>query len=149
MGMFSYLITMFAAIFWVFRVIVAFTYSMGIEFMVTPINLTTEIIVLFVTLFSFIFIFKRNILGALVYFVAYGFYFGTYIYEAIVNKSQDGFAMFIAFVAIVIATLTLIDILINKDRKSLMSNKQSDWFYKNKEFDRKHDERDDQNQYKF
>lgn len=149
MGIFSYLITMFAALFWVFRVIVAFTYSMGVSFIAEPINLTTEIIVLFITLFSFIFVFKRNILGALIYFVTYGFYFGTYIYEAITNQSQSGFSMFIAFVAIIISTLTLIDILVNKERKGLISNKQSDWFYKNKDYDREHDDRDDKNQYKF
>jgi hypothetical protein len=149
MGMISYLITMFAGLFWLFRVVVAFTYSMGINFPITPISLTAEVILLFVTLFSLIFIIKRNIFGALVYFVAYGLYFGTYIYDAIANKSQDMFSMFIAIIAIIIAALTLIDILINKDRKGLTANKKSDWFYKNEKYERKYDDRVDKNQYKF
>lgn len=149
MGIFSYLITMFAAMFWVFRVVVAFTYSMGINFIAVPMNFTIEIIVLFVTLFSFIFIIKRNAIGTLIYFVAYGLYFGTGIYDSITSGVQDKFALFISCIAVLISTLTLIDILINRDRKSLLRNKKSDWFFKNEQFDREYDDRADKNQYKF
>ena len=148
MGLFSYLITMFAALFWVFRVVVAFTYSIGTNFIAVPIDFTTEVIILFITMFSFIFIIKRNIIGALVYFVCYGWYFGTYLYNGITTGEQDSFAMLIAILAIVIASLNLIDILINKNRKKI-TNDNSTWFYKNKKYDRNYDERADKNQYKF
>lgn len=149
MGIFSYLMTMLVAMFWIFRVVVAFTYSMGINFIAVPMNLTIEIIVLFVTLFSFIFIIKRNAIGTLIYFVTYGLYFGTYIYESIKYGKGYQFDLIISIIAIIISSLTLIDILLNKNRKSLLRNKESDWFYKNEQFDRKYDDRADKNQYKF
>ena len=49
MSMFSMLISLFAVIFWVLRVTVAFTASMGIEFMLEPLNLPVEIILTFIT----------------------------------------------------------------------------------------------------
>ncbi len=149
MGIISYLITMFVAMFWVFRVAVAYTYSMGINFITVPMDLTVEIIILFITLFSFIFIIKRNIFGAIIYFATYSWYFGTCLYNGITLGNVNAFDMFIAFVAIVIAILNLIDILLNKNRTKVGSDYNSGWFYKDKKFDRNFDERVDKNQYKF
>ena len=44
----SWLIVMFILMFWLFRVIVAITGSMGLEFVTKPINNNVEIILLFV-----------------------------------------------------------------------------------------------------
>ena len=82
-SLFSYLITIFGGMFWLLRVIVAFTYSVGSDFPIVPIDYTTEVILLFVTILCMVFIIKRNIFGALVYFVAYGWYFGTDLYNGI------------------------------------------------------------------
>ncbi len=153
--LFSYLITMFAGMFWVFRVVVALMYTMSVDIGIEPLNFNVEVILLFVTLFCMIFIIKRNIIGALVYFVTYGFYFGTDFYNGImkiVNEEAVGLdylGLIISFVGILLPTLTVIDIFVNKDRRGSGKDKKTDWFYTNEEYTRKLDERADKNQYKF
>ena len=66
-SVYSYLLTMIGVFFWIFRVIVAFTASIGIEFPFVPLNITTEIIVLFLSVPAFVFVLKRNIVGAAAY----------------------------------------------------------------------------------
>ena len=62
------LLVMFMAMFWVFRIIVAFTYELGIDFGgITPLNTNLEIILLFVTLLCMVLVVKRKIIGALIY----------------------------------------------------------------------------------
>ena len=68
--MFHYLLLMLAAMFWIFRIVVAVTFNMGIEFGIEPLNFTAEIVLLFVTLFCFILIVKRNLFGALLYLIS-------------------------------------------------------------------------------
>ena len=153
-SVFSYLITMFAGMFWLLRVIVCIA-SINGNFPIQPLNITTEIILLFVTLVCLIFIIKRNILGALAYFVAYGFYFGTDLFNGITNIingqpiTSDYLSLFISFLGVLIPFLTVMDIFLNKDRTGAVTNKKTDWFYKNKDYDRQYDERADRNQYKF
>lgn len=154
-SVFSYLITMFGGMFWIFRAIVAITYSLSIDFPVTPLNFTIEIILLFATLVCMIFIIKRNIIGALAYFVAYGFYFGTDLYNGIMNiingqpVMSDYLTLFVSFIGVLIPFLTVMDIFLNKNRVGAAKDKKTDWFYKNKDYDRQYDERADRNQYKF
>ena len=153
--MFSYLITMIAGIFWLFRVIVSITYSMGANFPVVPLDFNIEIVLLFVTVICMIFIIKRNIFGALIYFVAYGYYFGNDLYNGIVNiiNGETGassyLSLFISFIGVLIPFLIVLDIFFNKDRKTNVKNKKTDWFYKNEQYDRNLDDRADKNQYKF
>lgn len=152
---YSYLITMFAGMFWLLRVIVATTYSMSIEFPILPSDFTTEVILLFVTLFCMIFIIKRKIIGALVYFVAQGLYFGTDLYNGIISITNgetgimDYTSLFISFIGVLIPLLIVLDIFFNKEGKGSTKNKKTDWFYTNEQYDRKLDERADKNQYKF
>ena len=154
-SMFSYLITMFGAMFWLFRAVVAVTYTMSIDFGIVPINITTEIILLFVTLICMILIVKRNIIGALAYFVGYGLYFGTDLYNGIINITNgqavgtDYLSIFISFIGVLIPFLTVMDIFLNKERKGSTKDSKTDWFYTNEEYTRKLDERADKNQYKF
>ena len=153
--MFSYLITMLGGIFWIFRLIVAVTYSIGINFPIIPIDINMEIILLFVTIICMIFIIKRNIFGALVYFVGNGLYFGNDLYNGIVNITK-GYAetssylnVFISLLGILIPFLIVMDIFLNKDRKTNVKYKKTDWYYNNKDYDRNLDDRADKNQYKF
>lgn len=154
-SMFSYLITMLGGIFWAFRVVVALLYSMQKDFPIQPLNATVEIILLFLTLICFIFIVKRRLIGGLVYFVSYGLYFGTDIYNqftAITNGQTEVVeytTIFVSIIGVIIPLLTVLDIAINKNRKSATRNKKTDWFYGNEEYERKLDERADKNQYKF
>ncbi len=154
-SLFSYLITMFGGLFWILRIVVAITYSMDIDFPIEPLDFNIEIILLFVTLFCIILIIKRNLIGALIYFITYGLYFGTDLYNNFVNISNnqigvtDYLSIFISLVGVIISFLTFLDIGLNKNRTGTPRDKKTDWFYKNKEYDRKFDERSDRNQYKF
>ena len=56
----SWLIAMFAFMFWGFRVVATVLYSMGTEFIAEPIDITFEIILLFVTFICICFITKRK-----------------------------------------------------------------------------------------
>ena len=72
------LLVMFVGMFWVFRLIVAFMHEIGQDLGgIVPFNQQMEIILLFVVLICMILIVKRKIVGALIYLVAYGLYFGT------------------------------------------------------------------------
>lgn len=87
--------------------------------------------------------------------MAYGMYFGTDLYNGIVNiiNEQVGIvdyvSLLLSFIGVLIPFLTVMDIFLNKDRKGSTRDKKTDWFYTNKEYERKIDERADQNQYKF
>lgn len=156
MALVSYLITMFAGLFWIFRVVIAVTTSLNIDIGFTPADMTSEIVMLFVALFCLVLIVRRNLLGAVLYVVSYGWYFGRDIYSAVI-QIQEGTALtamqalnvFVAFVAVILALATLVDIGINKNRKGSTKDKKTDWFYKNEQFDREYDERADRNNYKF
>lgn len=61
----------------------------------------------------------------------------------------DYLGLFLSTLGVIIPLLTLLDIAINKNRKGSTKDEKTDWFYQNKEYDRKLDERADDNQYKF
>lgn len=154
-SLFSYLITMFGGMFWLLRVVVAVTYTLGADFPIVPLNFSTEIILLFVTIVCMIFIVKRNIIGALVYFATYGIYFGNDLYNGVINiingqaLGTDYLSVFVSLIGVLIPFLTVMDIFLNKNRKGSTKDKKTDWFYTNEEYTRKLDERADKNQYKF
>lgn len=73
----SWLLVLFMAMFWVFRVIVAISAQFGIEFGgFIVFNNTTEMVLLFVDLFCFILIVKRKLIGGIIFLAGYGWYFG-------------------------------------------------------------------------
>lgn len=154
-SLFSYLITMLAGIFWLIRIIISIAYTMEADIGIEPLNFNIEIALLFFTLVCIVFIVKRNIIGALMYFISYGLYFGTDLYNGIINIMEgqtelvDYATLFLSFIGVVIPFLTVMDIFFNKERKGSTRDKKTDWFYTNKEYDRKLDERADKNQYKF
>ena len=156
MTIFSYMITVWDILLWIFRIIVAVCYSSGIEFILEPLNLTIEILIIFATIPCLIFVLKRNIIGAACYLAIYVSYFGTVIYNTFNNiDSEEGLTasgsleIVVSIIGIVIPILTFLDVWLNKHRKSIVGgNKSTDWYYKNDEYDRKYDERADKNQYK-
>lgn len=152
MATLSLLLVIFAFAFWVLRIIATITTTLGMDFFIISYNVTIEIILLFVTLFSFLFIVKRKIFGALLYMVSYIAYFGNYIYSVISNKAIttiDYPNLLVSAVGIMISVLIFFDIGLNRNQEDISSHKKVDWFYKNKDLDRKYDERADRNQYKF
>ena len=150
----SYLITMFTIMFWLFRLIIAFTTTLKIDIGIEAVNMTYEIILLFVTLFAIILIIKRNIIGALIYFASYLLYFGTEAFTLISSLiegtllTSQYMSLFFATIAIILAIATLLDVLFNKDRTNNGSNKKTDWYYQNEKYDRQFDERADKNNYR-
>ena len=156
----TWILVMFMAMFWVLRIIIAFTYELGVDFGgLEPFNQTMEIILLFVVLVCMILIVKRKIVGALIYLVAYGMYFGTNLMTGIttllsasesINVSELGLYLntFISLVGIVLPIAILFDLLLDKNRKANPKDKKTDWFYNNEQFDRKMDERADKNNYR-
>ena len=153
-SLFSYLLIIFVIVFWILRIAVAFTTTMEIDIGITPINLTVEIILLFLTLLAIVLIIKRNIIGALIYFSSYLLYFGaTTITQVIslidgsLDKTQY-LSLFVSIIGILLAVLTLIDVLFNRDRTNTRVDKKTSWFYDNKDFDRQFDERADRNEYR-
>ena len=77
-----------------------------------------------------------------------------YIYQnvvAIINNTASlelYMDMFIALIGVAIPIAAFFDVLLDKSRKANPVDKQTDWFYKNKDYDRKLDERADKNQYR-
>lgn len=71
------------------------------------------------------------------------------IYYAVSGAKINYIDIFFAFIGIVLPILILFDLLLDRNRKEHPVDKQTDWFYKNKDYDRKLDERADKNQYKF
>lgn len=151
----SWLITMFIIMFWILRLIVAITGTLSMDFILKPIDNNIEIILLFVVLALVPFIFKRKIWAAIIYLIAYGYYFGRGLIENImpmingqVLSAETYLNMFISLIAIVLPIVAIFDILFDKTRTKNPVNKQTDWFYKNEQYDRKLDERADKNNYR-
>ncbi len=154
MSMFSMLISLFAIIFWIIRVAVAFTASMGIEFIIEPLNMQVEIILAFVTLVCIILIFKRSLIGALIYLISHIGYFGVYLYNILQNAGEmvtvDYLNILLSVIGVLIPFIIFIDVgMSQSSKKTTTKTKKTDWFYQNEQFDRKYDERADKNQYKF
>lgn len=154
-SVFSYLITMLGGVFWIIRVAITLGYTLGWNLGIEPLNVTAEIVILFATIVCMIFVVKRNIIGALAYFLIYGFYYGTDLYNGIVNitngtgSGTNYLSLIISLFGVLIPLIIVLDIFFNKDGTTSGKNKKTDWYYKTDEYDRKYDDRADKNQYKF
>ncbi len=150
----SYLLLILMVMFWICRIVVAFTTTLGIDIGVVPMNMNMEIILLFITIPCIILVGKRKLLGAILYLIAYGAYFGIDLYKIImeiwqgVETIEDYGGAIMSFIGIIIPIAIFFNLLVDKARMTNPVNKKTDWFYKNKEFDRKLDERVDKNQYR-
>ena len=149
----TYLFVMFMIMFWIFRIIVAFCYNMGLEFITIPMDLNFEIILLFLTFVAMILVIKRSMLGGIIYLIGYGLYFGTSIFNTLtangaVMDMMTYTDLLFSGIGILLPILVLFDLLLDKNRKAHPKDKKTDWFYKNKEYDRQLDERADKNQYR-
>ena len=154
MSMFSMLISLFAVIFWALRVAVAFSASMGIEFMLEPLKLPVEIILTFVTFVCIILIFKRSLIGAIVYLISNLGYYGVYLYNIIVKTEEivalDYLNIIISIMGILLPLIIFIDVgMSQSNKKTSNKTKKTDWYYQNDKYDRQYDDRADRNQYKF
>lgn len=149
----SWLLTIFIIMFWVFRIIVAFVYNMGWDFPIKPLDFNVEMILLFVTFFAILLILGRKLLGGIIYVISNIYYFGSYVYQFVavpdkIMDMNDVMNIFMAVVALGLSIGILLDLALNQDRHEGKDDKNTHWFYKNEQFDRKLDERADKNQYR-
>ena len=150
----SWLIAMFAFMFWGFRLVGTTLASIGIEFMFVPSNMAMEIALLFITFICICFMIKRKLLAAVIYLIAHFMYYGPAFithFMQLIDKTLDTtlyMSILFEFFALVLPIAALFDVLLDKNRKAHPTDKKTDWFYKNKDYDRKLDERADKNNYK-
>ena len=152
----TYLLVMFMVMFWILRIIITLMAQLGKYFIgVVPINPTFEVVLLFLFLICVILVVKRKIVGALLYLGLHAIYFGGDITEKItLLTSGETFTMgqsidfMLSIIGIIIPLAVLIDLLLDRGRKEHPVDKKTDWFYKNKKFDRELDERADKNNYR-
>ena len=149
----NWMIAMLMILYFGFRVVVAYMAANYSEFFVQPINLTVEIVLLFVTVVCIVLVFKRNMIGGIVYFLSYISYFGIDLAKSILPvftgdtvEVSNYMTAFTSFIAIILSFAVLIDLTVDKGRKP--KDKKTDWFYTNKDYDRQLDERADKNNYR-
>lgn len=140
-------------VFWIVRIIATYTSAMAIDFMITPINLNTEIMLLFVALLCFVLIAKRKLLGVILYLVSYLGYFGVDLWNNLVlTNGQISAAnymnVFFSFIGIALPIFTMLDWLLDKNKQLHPTDKKTDWYYTNQKYDMKKDEREDKNNYR-
>ena len=149
----SWLLVMFMGMFWIFRIIVAFQAQYGETFGgFIVFNSTVEIALLFVAILCMILVLRRNWIGGIIYLASYGYYFGGYIFSNITSEGEMSAAVmqniFVSAIGVIIAFCVFFDLMVNKLRKRDPKDKKTDWFFQNKEYDRKFDDRADKNQYR-
>lgn len=154
----TWMLVMFMVLFWLLRVVIALAYELKWNFAgLVPLNQSMEIVLLFVFLLCLILIVKRKMIGALLYLLTYGMYFGTNVTSNIqtildvANGTTDisqYLNLFMSVIGIILPIAVLLDLLWDRERKENPKDKKTDWFYKNQKFDRKMDERADKNNYR-
>jgi len=157
----TWLITIFMVMFWLFRAIVALCTQFSIDFLgIVAYNFNWEVMIAFGTLVCIVLIVKRKMIGALLYLMLYGVYFGEHFITNIIPLVQGqavlstNFVMnlFADIIAIVLALFVLLDMLVDKGRKANPIDRKTDWYFKNEKYDEElkaRDQREDKNEYKF
>lgn len=151
--MFGYFVTAFAGVFWFLRVVATLMFSNETAFPIVPLNITFEIVVLFIAFVCIILIAKRNMLGAVIYLITHCAYFGIDAYkaiEAIVEgqaQTANYTSLFLSIIAVIIPVLAIMNIGLSSGKGK--KDKKTDWFYGTTDYDRNFDDRADKNQYKF
>ena len=140
--------------FWLLRIIGAYTYSMGIDFIVKPMDMTTEISLIFIALLAFILIAKRKFLGSVIYMIGYFGYFGVALFNNIQRMTtvggmaDDYINVLFSFIGVALPIFTFLDLLLDKNRQLHPTNNKADWFYGDKKYDMQKDKREDRNNYR-
>ena len=150
----NYLILMFSIMLFVFRLIVVFTAVLGIEFMVQPISIPYEMILLFIMIISIILMSKNKLSGAIILLVASGAYYGPNLLDIAKAMSTTAITQEIAIqvlvsiVCILIPFFAFFIIALAKQQERKPVDKKTDFFYKTDAYDIQYDERADKNNYR-
>jgi len=155
MTLFGYLMTGMAGIFWLFRAVIAIFATLEKPFPVVPLNLTIEIVLLFVSFICLVLVLRKRMFVAIIYMISNFAYFGVDLYKSIEAIIEEGATLnsypnlIFSFIGVILPFLIFASIGLNTGTKSAGNTKSTDWFYKSTEHDRVYDERADRNQYKF
>lgn len=150
----TWMILSLDVIFWILRVIAAYTYAMGMDFMIQPIDMNMEITMIFVALLAFILIVKRKFLGSVIYMIGYFGYFGVALFNNLQQMMNVGgmiddyINVLFSLIGVALPMFTFLDMLLDKNRQLHPTDKKTDWFYRNKKYDMQKDEREDKNNYR-
>lgn len=150
----SWFIAIFAFMFWGVRLIGTVMSSIGNDFMFIPSDLTMEVALLFISFICICFIIKRRLWATLIYFAGQYIYFAPSFVSHFMQMTQGtlDISMYMTvlfeFIGLIIPLAALFDVLLDKNRKAHPTDKKTDWFYKNKDYDRKLDDRADKNNYR-
>lgn len=150
----TWMILSLDVIFWILRVIAAYTYAMGMDFMIQPIDMNMEITMIFVALLAFILIAKRKFLGSVIYMIGYFGYFGVALFNNLQQMMNVGgmiddyINVLFSLIGVALPMFTFLDMLLDKNRQLHPTDKKTDWFYRNKKYDMQKDEREDKNNYR-
>ena len=148
-NMSSYLLVMFMVLFWIFRIVAAGASTFGIDIGIPILEFNFKIILIFVTLVCIILVVKRNIIGAILYLMIHGYYFGVDLFNTLIkNTTLDFMRAIISFIGILLPIIVLFELLFDKNRKAHYKDGKTDWYYNNEQYDRKYDERADRNNYR-
>jgi len=145
----TWLIVMFMIMFWGFRVVVAFADSLNINIGILPVDSNAEVVLLFISLINIVLIIKRKMIGAIIYLLTHVIYFGIDIYiNVIIGENVAYGNVFFSLIGIILPVVAIFDLLFDKAAKAYPKNDKTDWFYKNKNYDRELDKRADKNNYR-
>lgn len=150
----TWMILSLDVMFWLLRIIATYTYSMGMEFLIQPTDMNLEITMIFVALLAFILIAKRKFLGSVIYMIGYFGYFGVALFNNVQQMMtvggmiDDYINVLFSLVGVALPIFTFLDLLLDKNRQLHPTDKKTDWFYRNKKYDMKKDEREDKNNYR-
>jgi len=145
----TWLIVMFMVMFWMSRVVIAFTDSLNIDIGITPMDANAEVLLLFISLISIVLIAKRKMLGGVIYLLTHGIYFGIDIYNNMISGITITYGnIFFSFIGLILPIVAIFDLIFDKAAKENPKDDKTDWFYKNKDYDREVDERADKNNYR-
>ena len=157
----TWLIAIFMVMFWLFRAIVALCTQFSIDLLgIVAYDFNMEVIIAFATIPCILLVVKRKMIGALLYLLIYGVYYGEHIAVNIISLVQGQSALTIDLsmnlisdlVAILLAFFVLMDMLVDKGRKANPMDGKTDWYFKNEKYDEElkaRDQREDKNEYKF
>lgn len=150
----SWLIMMFAFMFWAVRLIGTVMYSLGMDFLVIPSDMTMEIALLFITFICICFFVKRKMWAVIIYLAGHFLYYGS-SFVTHINQITEGtlpatayMGVLIELIGLILPLVALFDVLLDKNRKAHPTDKKTDWYYKNKDYDRQMDDRADKNNYR-
>lgn len=146
MAVISYLLNFFAIMFVGYRAYITLNYTKNIQMSVVPLNFTIEVIILFASILLIYMMFKRKLVGGIIFFGIYVSYFGTVVITQISNGFNEN--IFMSILGILIALLNFLDLLFNNSRIGKPGDKKTDWFYKNKKYEQDDDPRKDKNRYR-